>query len=161
MHLYATSTKFKLCRDCLPGLNQYLTRFNASCSRTQRSEADEGWTCILLVSIQVLYHWATALPIKLSFYSLYNSFPIQNNGKQLQFLLLTYVGKLMQYNCVLHTKSIYPTKFQVNTATNIEVIRQNVFSHARVMVIYVSSYLKYIFFSCWGGQRAWTKTLAR
>ena len=45
----------------------------------------------------------------------------------------------MHVNCVWHTKSICPTKFQVNTVRNIEVIRQNLFSHARVMVIGVSS----------------------
>ena len=37
---------------------------------------------------------------------------------------------------------IYSTKFQVNTVTNIEVIWKNEFSHARVMVIGVSSDLK-------------------
>ena len=36
-------------------------------------------------------------------------------------------------------KSIYLTKFQVNTVTHIEVIWENVLSHARVMVIGVSS----------------------
>ena len=50
----------------------------------------------------------------------------------------------MHYNCVRHTKSIYPLslKFKVNTVTNIEVIRQNAFRHARVMVTGVSSDLK-------------------
>ena len=28
----------------------------------------------------------------------------------------------MHYNCVWHIKSIYPTKFQVNTVTNVDVI---------------------------------------
>ena len=48
----------------------------------------------------------------------------------------------MHYNCVWHTKSICPTKFQVNTVTLIGVIRQNLLSHARVTVIGVSSDLK-------------------
>ena len=50
----------------------------------------------------------------------------------------------MYYNCVWHTKSIYPTKLQVNILheTNIKVIWENVFSHARAMVIGVSSDLK-------------------
>ena len=34
---------------------------------------------------------------------------------------------------------IYVSKFWVNNVVNIEVIRQNVFSHARIMVIGVSS----------------------
>ena len=38
--------------------------------------------------------------------------------------------------------SIYPTKFRVNTVTNIEVIWKNVFSYARATVIGVSSDLK-------------------
>ena len=45
----------------------------------------------------------------------------------------------MHYICTSHTNFIYVSKFQVNTVTNIEVIRQNVFSHARVMVIGVNS----------------------
>ena len=45
----------------------------------------------------------------------------------------------MHYICTRHTNSIYVSKFQVNTVTIIEVIRQNVFSYARVMVIGVSS----------------------
>ena len=49
----------------------------------------------------------------------------------------------MHFICARHTKTIYVSKFQVNTVTNIEVIRQNVFSHARVMVIGVSSDLNY------------------
>ena len=48
----------------------------------------------------------------------------------------------MHYNCVWHIKSIYSTKFQVNTVTNNEVIWKTVFRHARVMVIGVSSDLK-------------------
>ena len=48
----------------------------------------------------------------------------------------------MHYICAQHTDSTYISKFQVNTIRNIEVIRQNVFSHARVMVIGVSSDLK-------------------
>ena len=48
----------------------------------------------------------------------------------------------MHYNYVWHIKSIYPTKFQVNTAKNIEVIWKNAFSHAKVMVIGVSNDLK-------------------
>ena len=61
-----------------------------------------------------------------------------------QLILLIYEDSLMHYNYVWHIKSIYPTKFQVNSVTHIEVIRQNVFSHARVMVIGVSSYLNNI-----------------
>ena len=38
--------------------------------------------------------------------------------------------------------SIYPTRYQVNTVTNIEVIWKNVFSYARSMVIGVSGDLK-------------------
>ena len=45
----------------------------------------------------------------------------------------------MQYICCWHTNSIYLSKLQVNTVINIEVIRQSVFSHARVMVIGVGS----------------------
>ena len=41
----------------------------------------------------------------------------------------------MHYNYIWHIKSIYSTKFQVNTVNNIEVIWKNVLSHARVMVI--------------------------
>ena len=48
----------------------------------------------------------------------------------------------MHYNYVWHAKSIYTTKFQVFTVANIEVIRHNVLSHARVLVIGVSSNLK-------------------
>ena len=48
----------------------------------------------------------------------------------------------MHYNYVWHIKSIYPNKFQINTVKNIEVIWENVFSHARVMVIVVSNDLK-------------------
>ena len=48
----------------------------------------------------------------------------------------------MHYTCVWHTKSICPSKFQVNTVTNIEVIRLNVICHARVIVIGVSSDLQ-------------------
>ena len=48
----------------------------------------------------------------------------------------------MHHNYVWHIKSIYPTKFQVNTVKNIEVILKNVFSHARVMIIGVSSDLE-------------------
>ena len=44
----------------------------------------------------------------------------------------------MHNNCIWHTKPIYLSNFQIDTITNIEVIRQNVFSHARVMVIGVS-----------------------
>ena len=45
------------------------------------------------------------------------------------------VDSLMHYVCVLYTKSIHISKFQVNTVTHIEVLRQNVFSHARITVI--------------------------
>ena len=44
----------------------------------------------------------------------------------------------MHYNCIWHTKPIYLSNFQIDTITNIEVIRQNVFRHAIVMVIGVS-----------------------
>ena len=49
----------------------------------------------------------------------------------------------MHYTAICHIESIYPTKLQGNTATNIEVIWKNMFSHARViiMVIGVSSAL--------------------
>ena len=54
----------------------------------------------------------------------------------------------MHYSCTRHTNSTYVSKFQVNqfqvnAVTNSEFIRQNVFSHARVMVIGVSSDLKF------------------
>ena len=48
----------------------------------------------------------------------------------------------MHYNCVWHTKPIRLSNFQVDTITNFEVIRQNVLSYARVMVIGVSSVFK-------------------
>ena len=51
----------------------------------------------------------------------------------------------MHYNYVWRIKSIYLTKFQVNTVTNIEVIWKSVFSHARVMAIGDSSDLKLIY----------------
>ena len=44
----------------------------------------------------------------------------------------------MHYNCAWYTKFIYPTNCQVYTETHIDVIRQNAFSHASVMVIGVS-----------------------
>ena len=44
----------------------------------------------------------------------------------------------MHYNCIWHTKPLYLSNFQIDTISNIEVIRQNVFRHARVMVIGVS-----------------------
>ena len=51
---------------------------------------------------------------------------------------MMYGGSLMHYNCIWHIKSIYLTKFQVNTVTNVDVIWKNVFIHARIMVIGVS-----------------------
>ena len=48
----------------------------------------------------------------------------------------------MHFICARPTKNFYVSKFQVNTITNIEAIKQNVFSHARVMVFGVSSDLK-------------------
>ena len=51
----------------------------------------------------------------------------------------------MHYNCVWHIKSIYPTKFRVNTVTNVDVIWKNVFSHARVMLIGVSLQINFPF----------------
>ena len=53
--------------------------------------------------------------------------------------MLKFVESLMHYICFWHANSIYVSKFQVNMVTNNEVIRQNVFSHARVMVIGVGS----------------------
>ena len=44
----------------------------------------------------------------------------------------------MHYNCIWHTKPIYLSKFQIDTISNIEVIRQNVARHAIVMVIGVT-----------------------
>ena len=44
----------------------------------------------------------------------------------------------MHYNCIWHTKPIYLSNFQIDTISNIEVIRPNVFRHARVMDIGVS-----------------------
>ena len=51
----------------------------------------------------------------------------------------------MHYIYVWHANYIYLSKFQVNAVTNIEVIVQNVFSYARVMVIGVGKviYLSY------------------
>ena len=48
----------------------------------------------------------------------------------------------MHFICARHAKTIYVSKFQVKTITNIEAKMQNVFCHARVMVIGVSSDLK-------------------
>ena len=48
----------------------------------------------------------------------------------------------IHYICVWHANSSYLSKFHVNVVTNIEVIRQNVFSHARVMVIGVGRDIK-------------------
>ena len=45
----------------LPGLNQYLARINVSCSRTQRSDADESRTHGPSVSSQALSHCAPIL----------------------------------------------------------------------------------------------------
>ena len=50
----------------------------------------------------------------------------------------------MHYNNVWHIKSIYPVKIQVNIVKHTEVIWKSVFSHARVMVIGVSSDLKWL-----------------
>ena len=44
--------------------------------------------------------------------------------------------------CVSHANSTHLTKFQVNNVANNEVIRQNVFSHARVIVIGVEGDFK-------------------
>ena len=33
---------------------------------------------------------------------------------------------MMHYSCVWHIKPFYPTKFQVKTVTNIEVILENI-----------------------------------
>ena len=41
----------------------------------------------------------------------------------------------MHYNCIWHTKPLYLSNFQIDTISNIEIIRQNVFRHARAMVI--------------------------
>ena len=56
--------------------------------------------------------------------------------------MLKYVDSLMHCICVLYANSIYLSKFQVNIVANNEVIRQNVFSHARVMVIGVGGDLR-------------------
>ena len=56
--------------------------------------------------------------------------------------MLKGVDSLMYFICTRLTKTIYVSKFQVITVMNIEVNRQNVFSHARVMVIGASSDLK-------------------
>ena len=56
--------------------------------------------------------------------------------------MLTILDRLMHYIRTRHSNFTYVSKFQVNTITIIEVIRQNVFSHARVMVIGVRSDLK-------------------
>ena len=47
----------------LPGLNQYQARINVSCSRTQHRDASEARTWGPSVSSQVLYNWATVLPL--------------------------------------------------------------------------------------------------
>ena len=60
--LYVPSTTFQLCRDDLPGLNQYYARINVSSSKTQHSDAGEARTRGPLVSRQAFYHYATALP---------------------------------------------------------------------------------------------------
>ena len=44
----------------------------------------------------------------------------------------------MHYNCLWLTKPLYLCNLQIDTISNIEVIRQNVFRHSRVMVIGVS-----------------------
>ena len=56
--------------------------------------------------------------------------------------LLKYVDSLIHRNSNLLTYSVYLSEFQVNKVTAFEVIRQNVFSRARVIVIVVSSDLK-------------------
>ena len=53
--------------------------------------------------------------------------------------MLKYVDNSIDHNCVRHANSIYLSKFQVNMVTHIKVIMQTVFSHAKVMVIVVSS----------------------
>ena len=59
--------------------------------------------------------------------------------------MLKYVDSPMHYICVWYTNSIYLSKFQENTVTNIEVIRRIVLSHARVIVIGVVSDLNIAF----------------
>ena len=54
-----------------------------SCSRTQRSDAREARTRGLSVSSQVLYHWATALPVSVNVWLLYDLYKFQ--PKQLLF----------------------------------------------------------------------------
>ena len=51
---------------------------------------------------------------------------------------MNYVDSLMHNICVWHTNPIF-SKFQVQTVTNIEVLKQNVFSHAGVVVIVVGN----------------------
>ena len=57
--------------------------------------------------------------------------------------MLKYVDKLTPYITVCHTHSIYLSKCQVNTAKNVDIIRQIVLSHERV--IDVGSDLKCIY----------------
>ena len=48
----------------------------------------------------------------------------------------------MYYICIWHVNSIYFSQFQVYAVTNIEVIRQNAFCHAKVILIGVSRDLR-------------------
>ena len=57
--------------------------------------------------------------------------------------MLKYANSLMYYLRLAYEVHL-SRKFQVDTVANIEAIVQHVFSHARVMVIGVSSTLNYI-----------------
>ena len=50
----------------------------------------------------------------------------------------------MHYNYIQHTKLIYLSNFQIDTITNVEVIRQKVFSRAQQSLVF--SYFSPIFF---------------
>ena len=56
------STIFQLCWDW----SSWKVMINVSCSRTHGRDAGEAWTCGRLVSNQALYHWATALQVRVS-----------------------------------------------------------------------------------------------
>ena len=68
----------------------------------------------------------------MNFYSRYCSFHTQNNDEILN---------RGSNSCIMLASGI-PIPFQVNTLPNIEVIRQNVFTHAKVMAIDVGGDLK-------------------
>ena len=59
--LHPSQQFFSYIRTGLPVLNQYQTRINVSCSRTQCSDAGEAQTSNPSVLSQAPYHWATSL----------------------------------------------------------------------------------------------------